>query len=314
MNPNNPLRLLLGPQRPVTNLGTAIRDAGIADGPFAVISAGWQEAEGDIDDVRQIVGRELVDLGLYSRAETLMTSDPVLRDAYRQRQDSLKELQRLYRLRLRHLTIAARRTLRAEGNPDLVLPEQRHAMAQLRALDRHHLNRVRRILAEFHAEFNGRTYPPIAEQTAEIGALINGCAAVLITGGNVVVTLNRLLLFGLAPWLHQLPIVAWSAGAMVLSETIVLFHDRLPQGRRDAEILGPGIGELPGYVFLPDATHRIREKDTARTGAFCRRFAPDTCTTLDSGTSLTFRGNTLVGASDARRITTRGGFAAVVPK
>ena len=313
MNPNNPLRLLLGPQRPVTNLGTAIRDAGIPDGPIAVISAGWQEAEGDIDDVRQVVGRELRDLHLYGRAESLMASDAVLHEAYRRRQDSLKELQRLYRLRLRHLTIAARRTLRAEGNPDLVLPEQRHAIAQLRALDRHHLNRVRRILAGFNAEFDSRTYGPIAEQSAQIAGLIEDSAAVLITGGNVVVTLNRLLLFGLAPWLHASNIVAWSAGAMVLSDTIVLFHDRLPQGRRDAEILGPGIGALPGYVFLPDAKQRIREKDTARAGAFCRRFAPDTCTTLDSGASLTFRGQTLVAASAARRITTRGGFATVAP-
>lgn len=313
MNPNRPMRLLLGPQRPVTNLGTAIGDAGIPDGPIAVVSAGWQEAEGDIDDVRNVVGRELRDLGLYARAEALMATDSVLHDAYRQRQESLKELQRLYRLRLRHLTMAARRTLRAEGNPDLLLPEQRHAIAQLRALDRHHLNRVRGILAEFSARFNSTQYGPIAEQTGEIAAIIKDCSAVLITGGNVVVTLNRLLLFGVAPYLRASNIVAWSAGAMALSDNIVLFHDRLPQGRRDAEILGPGLGELPGYVFLPDAKHRIREKDTARTGAFCRRFSPDTCVTLDSGTSLTFSGSDLVAAHDARRITSRGGFAKVVP-
>lgn len=313
MNPTGPIRLLLGPQRPVTNLGNAIRDAGIPDGPIAVISAGWQEAEGDIDDVRSLVGRELRDLGLYARAESLMASDAVLHEAYRKRQELLRELQRLYRLRLRYLTVAARRTLRAEGNPDLILPEQRHAIAQLRALDRHHLNRVRSILREFNARFDGASYGPIAEQTAAIAAIIDDCQAVLITGGNVVVTLNRMLLFGLAPYLHAKNIVAWSAGAMVLSDNIVLFHDRLPQGRRDAEILGPGIGELPGYVFLPDAKHRIREKDTARAGAFCRRFAPDTCVTLDSGASLTFNGDTLVAATDARRMTSRGGFAAVVP-
>lgn len=310
---DKPLRLLLGPQRPNMNLGTAIGESSLPDGPMAVISAGWQEAEGDIDDVRGVVGRELRDLGLYSRAESLMTSDAVLHAAYRQRQESLKELQRLYRLRLRYLTIAVRRTLRAEGNPDLLLPEQRHAIAQLRALDRHHLNRVRSILAEFSAQFDSRNYGPIAAQTAEIAAIIDECSAVLITGGNVVVTLNRLLLFGLAPYLHSKNIVAWSAGAMVLSDNIVLFHDRLPQGRRDAEILAPGIGALPGYLFLPDAKRRIRQNDTARAGAFCRRFAPDTCITLDSGSSLTFRGNALVAANDARRITSRGGFATVQP-
>ena len=313
MSAGDPIRLLLGPQRPVTNLGSAIGDANIPDGPIAVVSAGWQEAEGDIDDVRSIVGRELRDVGIYARAETLMASDRVLQDAYRQRQESLRELQRLYRLRLRYLTIAARRTLRAEGNPALLQPEQRHAIAQLRALDRHHLNRVRSILAEFDAQFNSVNYGPIAEQTAQVAAIMDGCSAVLITGGNVVVTLNRLLLFGLGPHLEARNIVAWSAGAMVLSDNIVLFHDRLPQGRRDAEILGPGLGQLPRFVFLPDAKRRIRDNDTARAGAFCRRFAPDTCVTLDSGSSLTFSGQTLVAASGARRITTRGGFARVVP-
>lgn len=314
MSTTEPLRLLLGPQRPVTNLGTAMGAAEIPEGPVAVVSAGWQEAEGDIDDVRSIVGRDLRDVGIYARAETLMASDDVLHAAYRERQESLRELQRLYRLRLRYLTMAARRTLRADGDPELLLPEQRHAIAQLRALDRHHLNRVRSILAEFDARFNSTRYGPIAEQTTEIAAIINDCAAVLITGGNVVVMLNRLLLFGLAPYLRTKHIVAWSAGAMVLSDNIVLFHDRLPQGRRDAEILGPGIGELPGYVFLPDAQHRIREHDTARAGAFCRRFSPDSCVTLDSGSSLTFSGRTLIAASDSRRITTRGGFAKVVPE
>lgn len=310
---DKPLRLLLGPQRPTTNLGTAIRDSGLADGPIAVISAGWQEAEGDIDDVRSIVGRELRDLGLYARADSLMASDAALHEAYRQRQESLKELQRLYRLRLRYLKTAVRRTLRAEGDPDLLLPEQRHAIAQLRALDRHHLNRVRSILGRFSAQFDSRSYGPIAAQAAEIAAIIDECSSLLITGGNVVVTLNRLLLFGLAPYLHSKNIIAWSAGAMVLSDNIVLFHDRLPQGRRDAEILAPGIGVLPGYLFLPDAKRRIRQNDTARAGAFSRRFAPDTCITLDSGSSLTFRGNTVVAANAARRITSRGGFVTVEP-
>lgn len=313
MSPMKPIRLLLGPQRPSTNLGTAIRDAGIPDGKIAVISAGWQEAEGDIDDVRALVNRELHDLGLWARAEALFAVDTLLHEAYRKRQESLKELQRLYGRRLRHLTVAARSMLRAEGDPALLLPEQRHAISQLRALDRHHLNRVRSILNEFGQRFDSSLYGAIAEQRAQIAEIIDDAQAVLITGGNVVVTLNRLLLFGVAPLLREKDIVAWSAGAMVLSDNIVLFHDRLPQGRRDAEILGPGICELPGYVILPDAKHRIRENDRARSGAFCRRFSPDTCITLDSGSVLRFEGSKLVQAESVRRITSRGGFAAVSP-
>ena len=47
-----PLRLLLGPQNPVRNVGKAMDEARVFDGPVAVISAAWQEAENDIDDVR----------------------------------------------------------------------------------------------------------------------------------------------------------------------------------------------------------------------------------------------------------------------
>lgn len=313
MNPSSPIRLLLGPQRPTTNLGAEIQKSGIPDGQIAVISAGWQEAEGDIDDVREIVGRELVDLGLYVRAETLMTSHAELNEAYRERQEKLKELQRLYRLRLRQLMVAARRTLREVGDPELLVPEQRHAIAQLRSLDRHHLHRVRNILSEFGARFDASHYEPIVAQATEIRQIIAASEAVLITGGNIVVLLNRLLLFGLSSMLKDRHVIAWSAGVMALSNNIVLFHDRTPGGRRDPEILGPGLGELSGHVFLPDAKNRIREKDLARTGAFSRRFSPDICVALDSGSVLQFEAATLVRAEAARRITPRGGFADMQP-
>ena len=111
-------RLLLGPQRPVTNLGDAVKAAGIPEGPVAVISAGWQEAEGDIDDVQQLIPRPLVDLRLYHRAEEIFATQRQLHELYRSRQDQLKELQRLYRLRLRQLMIAARHTLKADARSE----------------------------------------------------------------------------------------------------------------------------------------------------------------------------------------------------
>lgn len=313
MNPSSPIRLLLGPQRPTTNLGAEIQKSGIPDGQIAVVSAGWQEAEGDIDDVREIVGRELVDLGLYARAETLIASQAELNDALRKRQETLIELQRLYRLRLRQLMAAARRTLREEGSPELLVPEQRHAIAQLRALDRHHLNRVRSILADFGGQFNASHFEPVVAQAAQIREIIDRSEAVLLTGGNVAVLLNRLLLFDVSSMLKDKHVIAWSAGAMALSDNIVLFHDRTPGGRRDPEILGPGLGEISDHVFLPDAKNRIRKKDLARTGAFSRRFSPDVCVALDSGSVLQYEAGTLVRAEAVQRITARGGFADMQP-
>ena len=114
---NAPVRLLLGPQRPTANIAEAMAKAGLEPRSVAVISAGWQEAEGDIDDVRDIVGVPVTDLTLYSRAESLFEEHPPLRDAYRQRQETLKEQQRLYRMRLKQLAIAARNIIRAITGP-----------------------------------------------------------------------------------------------------------------------------------------------------------------------------------------------------
>ncbi|MDH3453468.1 MAG: hypothetical protein OEN20_13745, partial [Gammaproteobacteria bacterium] len=118
------IRLLLGPQRPVSNLRRGVDSLSLKDGPIACISAGWQEAEGDTDDVQELVGRPLRDLNLYARTEDIFLAQPDLHDAYRSRQDQLKEQQKLYRLRLRHLMNAARQVLRSDVDPVLLATEQ----------------------------------------------------------------------------------------------------------------------------------------------------------------------------------------------
>lgn len=299
-------RLLLGPQRPIRNLGDAVRDAGIPEGTIAVISAGWQEAEGDIDDVHELVQRPLLDLRLYHRAEEIFAAEPQFREVYRQRQEQLKELQRLHRLRLRQLSIAARAILQVDGDHAMVVTEQRHGIAQLRALDRHHLHRVQAINAAFDDAIAASSTELLAAHSAAIAHKLAECETILITGGNVVVLLNRLRMFGMQHLLQDKHIVAWSAGAMVLSDRIVLYHDRTPQGRRDPELLADGAGILPGFVFLPDTTRRLSEKNTNRTGLFSRRFAPAVTVALDSGSMILFEGREIKAAENARRITRSG--------
>ena len=304
-------RLLLGPQRPTRNLDRAVESLDLADGPIAVISAGWQEAEGDIDDVEELVGRPLADLHLYRRAETLLQGDERLRDAYRARQDQLMEPQRLYRLRLKQLAVAARQVLAADGDTEMLAAEQRHAIAQLRALDRHHLHRTEAIQRRFDDQFNAEVNAGIASQVRELRSILADCAAVLITGGNIIVLLNRMRLFAIASELRDKPVIAWSAGAMALTERVVLFHDRTPQGRRDPEILGAGCGLVPGFVFLPDVQRRLRAGDRRRVGLFCRRFSPDTCVVLDSGSALTLAGSDIGDAVSVRRLNHDGSIARI---
>ena len=308
MTNETPLRLLLGPQRPTINLPTAIEASGLAPASLAVISAGWQEAEGDIDDVRGILGLPLSDLRLYHRAEAVFTANPDIEAAYRARQDRLQEQQRFYRLRLRQLAIAARETLRAEGDAEVLAAEQRHAIAQLRALDRHHLRRTEMAHAAFEAAYPAAGSPDLATHRAEIAAVIEAADGVLITGGNVIVLLNRMRLFGLADLLAGKSVIAWSAGAMALAGRIVLFHDRMPQGRRDAELLGTGLGLIDGHLFFPDPQRRLRKHDRLRVGFLSRRFAPDACVALDSGASVEFRGSLPQRADAAERLTREGRF------
>lgn len=302
------LRLLLGPQQPFVNLGVAVKKAGIPDAPMAVISSGWQEAEGDTDIVFEQVQRPLHDLTPYQRAEQLSANFPLFAQAYRERQDHLRDLQRLYRLRCKQLTIAARSTLRAAASADMLAAEQDHAMEQVRELDRHHLRSIEAIHSRYDRHFDELTGGEIARHTQEIVGLLKQCESILITGGNVMILLNRLRLFGIDQMLGNKHLVAWSAGAMILSETVVLFHDKTPLARRDPEIVSAGCAVLPGYVFLPDARRRLRTKDNVRTRLMCRRFEPSKCVTLDNGAGLLFKGEQLEIADKVKVMTHEGDF------
>ncbi len=306
-------RILLGPQSPQPNVDVALAVAGLPPGPLAVISAGWQEAEGELDELAAHVNRPLEDLALYRRLEDVLAADPEFAGATRNRQDKLKEQQRLYRLRLRQLSVAARHTLAAEGDAEMVAAEQRHAIAQLRALDRHHLHRCEAVWRAFDQEHGPGSHRLLARHAGEVAEIIARCGGVLLTGGNVAILINRLRLLGVDRQLAGCNVVAWSAGAMALARRIVLYHDRSPEGRRDPEVLGAGCGVVPGHVFLPDARKRLRRGDRNRIGLFCRRFAPDVCMALDNGAELHLVDGRVQRAENVRRLGRNGRLIGVRP-
>lgn len=304
-------RILFGPQRPVTNLSGVATNSDLPAGPIAVISAGWQENEEFTDDVAEIVRRPLHNLRLYHRADEVFADDPKLHETYRERQEALIGLQRLYRTRLRQLIIAARQLQQSEADADLLKQERRHAIAQLKTLDRHHLRRVEAIHASYADAISAAESEALAGHTEEIGRELADYETVLIAGGNVVVLMNRLRLFGMAELLSEKHIIAWSAGAMVLGAHIVLFHDRMPQRRRDPEFLSAGTGIIPGFVFLPDAKHRLRGNDHARVDLLRRRLLPANGVTLDSGAMLRFSDSSLCEAEEAKRLSEGSGLVRV---
>ena len=306
MSTATPVRVILGPQSPQPNVAEAVAASGLPDGGLAVISAGWQETEGDIDEMRNVLGRPLEDWRLYRREEELLGTIPELAEAARLRQDQLIEQQRLYRLRLKQLSIAARQLMRAEGDADLIAAEQRHAIAQLRALDRHHLYRTELIWRRFSNGNGPDVHPELARHAQEIRDIVSRSNGIVLTGGNVAVLINRLRLFEVDQLLEDNNIVAWSAGAMALAGRIVLFHDHAPEGRRDAEILCAGCNTVSGYVFLPDAKRRLKKADRRRISFFSRRFAPDQCLALDNGDAMQLRGSALIRSSGVRILGNKG--------
>jgi hypothetical protein len=290
---------LLGPQRFRPCVAAVLDELGCR-GTLAVVTAGWQEREEEVDELRAHVGRDVVNLQLYARNESALADDPELAAALRRHQEELQALQELYRLRL---TLALRAVVELEAREGpLAVEERREALRAVRVLDRRHLARIRRERAAFEARMRPGDRRPIALHRKALARALERASALAIAGGHVAVLLNRLRLFAIHELAPALPIVAWSAGAMALSERVVLFHDDPPQGAGHAEILDIGLAVCPRVVPLPHASRRLRLGDAARVGRFAERFAPAVCLALDGGEHLAFDGREWRAGPGVRRL------------
>jgi len=277
--------VLLGPQQPVPSLAPALHALDLG-GPFCAVTAGWQEREGETAALEQHLGAEVVDLGLYRRTEDIFHRDPDFAAAYRARQMRLKELQRLYRIRLGHALAALRELMAVDGDRHALAHARAGALAAVRTLDRQHLREVRKVQAAFEADWRPGERAAVAEHRSAAAALIQESAALLIAGGHVAALVNRLRLLAIGEAARARCIVAWSAGAMALADRIVLFHDHPPQGPNDPEVLEPGLGLVENLVPLPHARRRLAIGDAARMRLFASRFAPARCLAFDRGALL----------------------------
>jgi hypothetical protein len=298
--------LILGPQYRRPNLREALQRAGLG-GPIASITAGWQEREGELGALEEHLGGRVQDLRLYERTEGVFAHDPPLHEAYRQRQADLRRLQEIYRARLAHAKAAARETFATQDDSELGRWARRDAVAALRRLDATHLRMIERVHERFAKQWSASLRPLVARQQSEIQHLIDGAAVVCIAGGHVAVLLNRLRLFDVQRLLRGKPVVAWSAGAMCLTERVVLFHDHPPQGAGNAEVFEAGLGLLRQTVLLPDARARLALQDPTRVALLARRFSPAACHTLDEGSEWHWhRGRTRTAVAVARLMRTGG--------
>ncbi|HEU4420778.1 MAG TPA: hypothetical protein VFT55_17700 [Planctomycetota bacterium] len=259
-------------------------------GPIAAVTAGWEEREAEDQELREHVGRPIVNLGIWARVERIFEEDQGLLAAMRRRHDTLRSVQELYRLRLSGLMDATHELFRRAGDEALLAPERVDALAMVRQLDQQHQARVAQIHAEFEARFRPRERTAVQHHRRELEGLLGDAPCLLVAGGHIAVLLHRLRLFDVFGLYGDRPVIAWSAGAMALCQRIVLFHDTPPQGSSWAEVMEAGFGLVPDLVALPHARKRLHTDDTRNVQVMARRFAPAWCALLDDGSRIEWNG------------------------
>jgi len=297
--------ILIGPQASQPNIRKALQLSGV-EGRVCAVTAGWQERAGELAALREHLDREVVNLELYYRAEEVFEQDPEFFSAHRQRQNLLRELQTIYRTRLYYHQEAVLRLLEMQGTDSLLTREREAAIESVRQLDRQHVERTREIRHEFEEEWKSHERPSIARQISKVRRIVASCSAILVAGGHVAVLLNRLRLFNLTPLLWEKPVIAWSAGAMALSERVILFHDSPPQGPGAAEVLEAGLGRIRNIVPLPHAEKRLRLQVPHRVAFFASRFRPAQCLAMDGGALLCGDGESWLSSENLVRLTESG--------
>ena len=274
---------LLGPQRQPT-LDSVVRSLGL-DGPFATITAGWQERESADRELGARLGDRDVNLSLYRRWLDVHERDPDFAAADRRLRGVLGEMQDIYLLRLDYALRAVYAVRRRNGDDQLRADAMAEAIAAVRELDAAHLHRVTEISGEFYQAWQPHSRPVIAGHRDEVSRILGDTAALVVAGGHVGVLADMLHLFNIAAVMRS-PVIAWSAGAMALTEAIVLFHDRAPYGPGHPEVYGSGLSVLRNLVLLPHARARLLLEDAPRMAIFARRFAPARCILLETGTRI----------------------------
>lgn len=283
--------ILLGPQRFMTTAGTALRSLGV-QGPVATINAGWEEREDVVDELDAVLGGDTRHLRLYHRTLDVIAKDEHFATAALSFRDSHDALLSLYRLRLQHALDAVyavqRRTREAQertGHPQSGYGALDDAVEGVRHVDAWYAAQLKDLYAELDERAPLDSSEVIGWHRGEIAALLADSVALVMPGGHVGSLLRALRLFAVTIPAH-LPVVAWSAGAMALTERVVLFHDHGPEGASEAEVFDRGLARVPGVVALPHARRRLRLDDRDRCAVLARRFTDQHCVLLDDGTAL----------------------------
>lgn len=276
------------------------------DGPIALVTAGWEEAERNDADLDRVLGGGTRNLGLFGRRLDILELDPEYADEVRRVRGLLTQMREVYLVQLRH----ALRGVEAVRQHDaaarrLAGVQLDEAIETVRALDERHATRHDALLAEFYLTYPPHERPVIAAHRDEVAAVVAECAAVVIAGGHVGVLADCLHVCNVGAVLGDRPVVAWSSGAMAIAERVMLVDDHDLAGRPD-EVFGAGIGVVRGVVPLPAAASRLRIDDRNHLALLARRLAPRACVLLDEGDRVTFDADGIAELSGARVVSLDG--------
>jgi peptidase E len=284
---------LLGPQRTSPNLPAVLHQIP-GEGPTVTITAGWRNEEGDDEALRQDIGGSGVMLPLYRWFDELTVTAPTLIEAHGAQQREIRALKQLYRLRLEPGILALRSLVahRARhpdrGEADAEIADAISSLVLVRERFVTRADEVRRRFAERYRPFENEH---VRLRIDEIRRVLAEARAVCIAGGHVGVLRNRIEFFDFGAALEEAfergtSVIGWSAGAMVLTERVVLFHDDPPVAQANAELLDRGLGLAKRLVVLPHARERLFLDDPVRVGILAARFSPIPVLGLENGAWL----------------------------
>ena len=272
--------ILLGPQRFLTTAGTAVRSLEV-EGPVATVTAGWQDREGDDAELDEVLGGRSRNLGLFGRLTDVLDTDARFAAAALEHRDAMDELAGIYSLRLQRTLDSVYAVQRRTVRDDIADAALSDGVRALRAVDTWYLETVDQLYGELELASPIAASEPVQRHRAEVAEALGSVGALAIAGGHVGVLLRSLKLFGVIPR-PELPVVAWSAGAMALTDRVVLYNDSGPQGLQGAEVWDRGVGRVAGVVAMPHARRRLRMDETTLQ-ILARRFADASCLLLDDG-------------------------------
>ena len=276
--------VLLGPQRCRQTAGP-IADSLAPDGPVATVTAGWRDRESDDAELDAVLGGRTRNLELFTRLGHVIRHDRTFAAAATSYYRSVDEANSLYNSRLQHATDALYATMRRSVRADLKDSALRAGLQAVRDIDSWYLWLIDELMEELRTEGDVDGSEIIGKHRGEVAEILGGSVLLAIAGGHVSFLGRCLRLFDVAPPEH-LPVLGWSAGAMVLTENVVLYHDNGPEGIRPAEVWDRGLGRVKGIVAMPHARRRLQLDDPVRNQALAHRFAPARTLLLDDGVAV----------------------------